>query len=144
MSKGFFFKLVLCTGLFILGVLYMYAHVGNAPLLQLHMSDRAGRCSERRNIFFLRVPKTGSTTIRHLFLRFGIERNLSFMLFASNRIILQNFRQLLLPEPNRSTGFTGRYNIVCDHIIYNDSEIKALMPKDTFYLASLRHPIAHI
>ncbi|KAK2159316.1 hypothetical protein NP493_1726g00001 [Ridgeia piscesae] len=56
----------------------------------------------------------------------------------------RTFRHLLLPEPNRSTGFDGRYNILCDHTMYSESEMKQLMPQDTFYLTNLRHPFTHV
>ena len=102
-------------------------------------------CTEKRNIFFLKIAKTGSTTVQQLLLRFGLVRNLSFMLFVNKWAYpSRTFRHLLLPEPNRSTGFDGRYNILCDHTMYSESEVKQLMPQDTFYLTNLRHPFTHV
>ena len=102
-------------------------------------------CTEKRNIFFLKIAKTGSTTVQQLLLRFGLVRNLSFMLFVNKWAYpSRSFSHLLLPEPNRSTGFDGRYNILCEHTMYNESEVKQLMPQDTFYLTNLRHPFTHV
>ena len=107
--------------------------------------NEGATCIEKRNIFFLKIAKTGSTTVQQLLLRFGMMRNLSFMLFVNKWAYpSRTFSHLLLPEPNRSTGFDGRYNILCDHTIYSESEVKQLMPQDTFYLTNLRHPFTHV
>ena len=130
------------------------AKPNSAPVTELRVNKSHGSkvtvkpdsCTERRHIFFLRVAKTGSSTLRSLLLRFGMTRNLSFVLFAKTFLIFnkKEFRNLLLPEPSRSTGFDGRYNLLVEHTVFNDSEIKALMPDNTFYLATLRHPITQI
>ena len=104
-----------------------------------------GGCTERRNVFFLKIAKAGSTTVQQLLLRFGLVRDLSFMLFVNKwSYPSPTFSQFLLPEPNRSTGFDGRYNILCEHTVFNEPEVKRLMPSDTFYVAILRHPLTHI
>ena len=123
------------------------ASVTELPLTKGHspkVTVRPDRCTERRHIFFLRVAKTGSSTLRSLLLRFGITRNLSFVLFAKTSFTKKVYRNLLLPEPSRSTGFDGHYNLLVEHTVFNESEIKALMPDNTFYLATLRHPITQI
>ncbi|KAI0222822.1 Galactose-3-O-sulfotransferase 2 [Lamellibrachia satsuma] len=102
-------------------------------------------CVKRQNVFFLKIKKTGSTTVQQLLLRFGLVRDLSFMLFVNKwSYPSPTFTHLLLPEPSRSTGFDGRYNILCEHTVYSEPEVKKLMPNDTFYLANLRHPFTHI
>ena len=121
--------------------------VTELPLSKSHgpkVTVKPDSCTERRHIFFLRVAKTGSSTLRSLLLRFGMTRNLSFVLFAKTSFTKKVYRNLLLPEPSRSTGFDGRYNLLVEHTVFNDSEIKALMPANTFYLATLRHPITQI
>ena len=104
-----------------------------------------GGCIKRQNVFFLKIKKTGSTTVQQLLLRFGLVRDLSFMLFVNKwPYPSSTFTHLLLPEPSQSTGFDGRYNILCEHTVYSEPEVKKLMPNDTFYLANLRHPFTHI
>ncbi|KAI0210989.1 Galactose-3-O-sulfotransferase 2 [Lamellibrachia satsuma] len=107
--------------------------------------SNVGGCTERRNVFFLKIAKAGSTTVQQLLLRFGLVRDLSFMLFVNKwSYPSPTFSQFLLPEPNRSTGFDGRYNILCEHTVFNEPEVKRLMPSDTFYVAIFRHPLTHI
>ena len=104
-----------------------------------------GHCKERRNIFFLKIGKSGSTTVQQLLLRFGMVRDLSFALFVDKSTYPSpTFSEFLLPGPNRSTGFDGQYNIICEHTVYNESELKRWMPGDTFYLANIRHPLTHV
>ena len=109
------------------------------------MLSNVGGCTERQNIFFLKIAKTGSTTVQQLLLRFGLVRDLSFMLFVNKwSYPSRTFFHLLLPEPSRSTGFDGRYNTLCEHTMFSQPEVKRLMPSDTFYVANLRHPFTHI
>ena len=122
---------------------------GNETVIHATDSHRllrnGGGCIEKQNVFFLKIQKTGSTTVQQLLLRFGLVRDLSFMLFVNKWSYPSPiFTHLLLPEPSRSTGFDGRYNILCEHTVYSEPELKKLMPNDTFYLANLRHPFTHI
>ena len=55
-----------------------------------------------------------------------------------------SFSHFFLPEPSRSTGFDGRYNILCEHTMFNEPEVKRLMPSDKFYVGNLRDPLTHI
>ena len=104
-----------------------------------------GQCKERRNIFFLKIAKSGSTTVQQLLLRFGMVRNLSFALFVNKWTYPSpTFSEFLLPDPSKSTGFDGQYNIICEHTVYNETELKQWMPTDTFYLANIRHPLTHV
>ena len=114
-----------------------------ARISKMLISD--GHCKERRNIFFLKIAKSGSTTVQQLLLRFGMVRDLSFALFVDEFTYPSpTFSEFLLPAPNRSTGFDGQYNIICEHTVYNESELKRWMPGDTFYLANIRHPLTHL
>ena len=104
-----------------------------------------GQCKERRNIFFLKIAKSGSTTVQQLLLRFGMVRDLSFALFVNKWTYPSpTFIEFLLPDPSKSTGFDGQYNIICEHTMYNESELEQWMPTDTFYLANIRHPLTHV
>ena len=109
------------------------------------MPNSDSQCKERRNVFFLKIQKSGSTTVQQLLLRFGMVRDLSFALFVEKWTYPSpTFSEFLLPAPNRSTGFDGQYNIICEHTVYNETELKRWMPGDTFYLANIRHPLTHV
>ena len=83
--------------------------------------------------------------VQQLLLRFGMVRDLSFALFVNKWTYPSpTFSVFLLPAPNRSTGFNGQYNIICEHTVYNETELKQWMPTDTFYLANIRHPLMHV
>ena len=104
-----------------------------------------GHCKERRNVFFLKIAKSGSTTVQQLLLRFGMVRDLSFALFVNKWTYPSpTFSEFLLPGPSKSTGFNDQYSIICEHTMYNESELKRWMPGDTFYLANIRHPLTHV
>ncbi|XP_078661141.1 galactose-3-O-sulfotransferase 2-like [Branchiostoma floridae x Branchiostoma belcheri] len=41
-------------------------------------------------------------------------------------------------------SLTGSYNILCDHVVYDDRILRTLMPDDTVSIAILREPISHL
>ena len=104
----------------------------------------ANSCKEHTSLYFLKVHKAGSTTIQSLFWRFGVSRSLSIMVFKK-RFPYPNrdFRPILLPDPKIET-FDGRYDIFCEHSIFNDAPLKSKMKEDTEYIAILREPLSRL
>lgn len=101
---------------------------------------RADLCGKpQTHVFFLRVPKTGTSTSTFIFWRYGIRHNVS----------------VLLPKPYMEETY-GRidrnlhevnsppYGIVANQLIYNPVNFARFLPNDTAYIAQLRHPLAHL
>ena len=96
---------------------------------------------EKRHIAFLKVHKAASSTMQNILYRFGYERDLSFALPLAGHIIsetAQAYRRLLPPFDKK----TGRYDILCNHAIFNKDKFKSLMYNDAFYLAIVREPFS--
>ena len=102
--------------------------------------QNTSRCKETRNIFYLKVHKTGSTTVSNLLYKFGIMRNLSFS-YAEKNERLSDF----IGHPQdllRHTYRQHKFNIIATHTILDVDEIYSLMPSDTKIVATLRHPFS--
>ena len=85
--------------------------------------------------------KCASETLATMFYRFGVSRNLSFVLPRRRKIYLGWPFQL---EPGFYADSNTGYNILCDHAVYNASKFESLMPRDTVYISSLREPFSQV
>ena len=102
--------------------------------------------TECRNIYFLKIHKTGSTTFSSILYRFGIKRNLTFGFFSKG-----NFPSYLMadiiPHPVdllQGTKHQHKINIIAVHTLLDIPKISAAMPNDTKYVTSLRHPFSQL
>ena len=94
------------------------------------------KCTEKKHIAFIKVPKAASTTFANIFQRFGLSRNLSFLLprhVIDGRIIYNNILPLL--DDMRF------YDIVSNHIIFNATFFSEVFPSDVIVIANFRYPL---
>ena len=102
-------------------------------------------CQPQKNVAFLKVHKTGSSTMLNMFYRFASKYNLNLVLPKSN---IGNFNYLgygttLNPKELVPLIAGESYNILCNHVVYNRQAFRAIMPRDTMYIGILREPVAH-
>ncbi|KAL4229354.1 galactose-3-O-sulfotransferase 2 [Mactra antiquata] len=99
-----------------------------------------------RHIAFLKVHKTASSTAQNVFLRYGDERNLSFVLAHTkgesgwlNVISYENS----ITESNIVPAPRGQpFDLLCCHVIYNRKAFESVLPRDTVYIGIVREPIS--
>ena len=104
------------------------------------------RCMKQYNISFLKVHKAGSTTVMNIFLRFAIQHGLNIVLPNKSTGSGFNYlgygktvtREKIIPLPVNET-----YNILCNHVVYNKTAFRNIMPNKTKYLGILREPESH-
>ncbi|KAK3577750.1 hypothetical protein CHS0354_015788 [Potamilus streckersoni] len=107
---------------------------------------RPGSCNKHNHVAFLKVHKAGSTTVMNIFLRYAVQNKLNIVLpkrstgFGFNYLGYEEtvLRGNLVPLPKNQT-----YDILCNHVIYNRTAFRAILPNDTMYIAILREPIRH-
>ena len=101
---------------------------------------------EHQNIAFLKVHKAASSTVQNILFRYGLYRNLTFVLprppgfYWRNVISLRKSlteKNILPPPKNKS------YNILCNHVIYNKEAFQKIMPSNTKYIGIVREPMAY-
>ena len=89
---------------------------------------------EVRHNAFLKVHKTGSTTIQNIFFRFGYKRNLT--------IILPTKDNKLAPDIPLLDPLKGKdYDILAIHARFNHTVFSSLLPKDSVYIGIVRDPL---
>lgn len=113
---------------------YTYTHVAPDSILNTHVP--------RHHIAYVKVHKAASSTIQNILLRYGYVRNMIFVL-GRNANVYPNVISItesvteynIEPPPVNKT-----FDILCSHVIYNRASFRAIMPRDTIYLASVREP----
>lgn len=96
------------------------------------------------HVAFLKVHKTGSTTAQNIFLRFGWEHNLTFVLSPSKNVYkypnIISLRESLTINNTLPPPAGKHYEMLCNHVIYNRDVFRTIMPNDTVYIGILREP----
>ncbi|XP_069474192.1 galactose-3-O-sulfotransferase 2-like [Ambystoma mexicanum] len=141
---------VLCTllgftlreQLFLLDGLYQ-RYVRKVPF-QKTISSRAKICHPHTNVMFLKTHKTASSTVMNIMYRFTEKYNLSIALPVDGMSLFH------YPRPFQAKyveGFLAKkpgqlYNIICNHLTFNFSEVQKVVPNTTIYLSILRNPVS--
>ncbi|XP_075729308.1 galactosylceramide sulfotransferase-like [Rhipicephalus microplus] len=107
-------------------------------LLAANASDS---CVPRKNIVFLKTHKCASSTVMNIFLRYGTEHGLNFVLPRSRYTHYighpELFSRRLVVDVS---PYNMTYNILTHHTRYDDEEVHALMPPDSLYVTIVRRP----
>ncbi|XP_045178708.2 galactose-3-O-sulfotransferase 4-like [Mercenaria mercenaria] len=110
---------------------------------------------EVSHIEFLKVHKAASTTVQNVIMRFGLKRNLSFVIPTPRHYISVEktyFSDLWPPLPNRKYTHKNRvqnnkasrennkFDILCNHMVFNSKKVSRLLHDDSVYIAIVREP----
>eukprot|EP00058_Branchiostoma_floridae_P010409 XP_002595897.1 hypothetical protein BRAFLDRAFT_98568 [Branchiostoma floridae] len=131
--------------LLLVGVLSLLASMRYRERYRLSMdpimrSSRVHACKPDTKVAFLKLHKTGGSTIMQVLHRFGYLRNLSFVQPSSNNINqlypygLQDIRKYLPPEGKE-------FDILTYHTIYNRARITQLLSGNATFVTILREPM---
>lgn len=120
-----FFTLVF---LVIIVVYFMMGYVtffSRPSLLNTYIIDVTS-CRPQKYIVFIKVHKTGSTSIMNILQRYGLARNLTFILPLENNYLgkhttLELSPRILVPPENKAI------NILCNHVVYNRSAFRTAL-----------------
>lgn len=98
-------------------------------------------CPPAVNIFFLKTHKCASSTVQNILMRYGDERNLSFLLPKDRNYIghPEHFSRWLIPEKRKAFS---HFNILCHHLRFNADAVREVMPQSTIFISILRNPVS--
>lgn len=95
--------------------------------------------SEVRHIGFLKVHKAASSTVQNILYRFGLKRNLSFVLpMTSHYLATTKYSYNAVLPPLQKDN--GKYDILCNHARFNLAKFRTYLVKDAVYIAIVRDP----
>ncbi|GFN90292.1 galactose-3-o-sulfotransferase 3 [Plakobranchus ocellatus] len=99
-----------------------------------------GTVSERRQVVFAKVHKAASSTIQNIMLRFAMARNLSVLL-PDHSNVLNEKESKIDPSLLIAHQEGEPFDMLCNHLIFNESEIGKYVPETAFRVAILREPM---
>lgn len=93
---------------------------------------------------FLKTHKTGSSSIHNALWRYANTHNLLVALMQIMDVnITESFNRNMVVEPEiveRKLNTT--FSMIVEHMIFNETEVAAIMPEDTVYVTVLRDPVS--
>ena len=105
------------------------------------VAQNKSKVTEKQHIAFLKVHKAASSTVQNIFYRFGLKRNLSLVLPVGTHYIskmnTKRHYRILPPYDNN----TGKYDILCNHAVFNHKKFQKLLHNDSIYVATVREPL---
>ncbi|XP_067833057.1 galactosylceramide sulfotransferase-like [Heptranchias perlo] len=95
-------------------------------------------CSPRWELMFLKIHKTGSSTLLNVLLRYGEKHQLRFAFPDGGN-------DFNYPAPFQLTHVSGYrpgscYNVIANHMRFNPAEVGRLLPRERAYFTILREP----
>ena len=97
------------------------------------------RSTPKTHIAFLKTHKAASSTVQNILYRFGWTHGLSFVLPQVGHLLSRkadNYYPII-----SSLDQSGKYDILCNHVVFNKTQFKSLMHDDAVYLAIVRNPL---
>ena len=100
-------------------------------------------------IYFLKIFKTGSTTMYNMLGRFAMRNGLRWATYQTRPYevtdITPNKTNIVSRIiPNFDSASREKYNIIADHSVYDRDSIEKVLSKPISYITVLRHPVAHL
>ncbi|XP_039626696.1 galactosylceramide sulfotransferase isoform X1 [Polypterus senegalus] len=99
---------------------------------------RGAACTPKVDIMFMKTHKTASSTILNILFRFGQKHRLKFAFPESRNDFLYpaSFQRSHVKDYQPGMCF----NIICNHMRFNEEEVRKLLPADTIYFTIIRDP----
>ncbi|XP_041095848.1 galactosylceramide sulfotransferase-like [Polyodon spathula] len=114
---------------------YRPAHARSFPASN---ASQGGACTPKVDVMFMKTHKTASSTILNILFRFGEKHRLKFAFPESRNDF---FYPSLFQRTQVKDYRPGMcFNIICNHMRFNEPEVRKLLPSDTVYFSILRHP----
>jgi hypothetical protein len=116
---------------------------------KVYRKNTSKNSGEITHIEFLKVHKAASSTVQNILMRFGLKRNLSFVIPADQHYISKErtyFSDIWPPLPKESAdirdnlGKSDKHDILCNHMVFNRKKISRLLHNDSMYIGIVREP----
>ena len=100
-------------------------------------------CTPKTHVFYLKIGKTGSSTITNILYRFGLKHNLTMI--PTFKLTTMNITDELLLRPGGTLSeHYGKHHYHASHYIYDHNDAKKVAMKDTVFFTSTRNPVSRL
>ena len=101
----------------------------------------ASQCTApAQHIYYLKIHKCASTTMEALFYRYAIRNNLTIVFFTQKHTYPDPDMLYYLPPSTNPQ----HYNILASHTVFEEGQIKQILPAETKYVTMVRKPLKHL
>lgn len=94
-------------------------------------------CTEKTNFVFIKCMKCATETMGTIIRRFGLVRNLNFVVPVKNNIYLG--WPFVIEEMDYRPS-KKPFNILMEHAVYNSTKMEKMMPNNAVYITIIREP----
>ena len=92
---------------------------------------------------FMKTHKTGSSSIQNCLFRYAEDHHLMIALMRNYNDSERSFNRDMIIDPAvLKKRLNTTYSMLLQHMIYNDKEVRAIMPEDTVYITVFREPVS--
>ncbi|XP_029472584.1 galactose-3-O-sulfotransferase 2-like isoform X1 [Rhinatrema bivittatum] len=99
-------------------------------------------CHPVTNIMFLKTHKTAGSTVLNILYRFVENHNLTVALPVAKMHIFHYPRPFKAAYVDGFPNIWQKYNVMCNHMKFDNTEVQKIMPNNTLYFSILRNPIS--
>ena len=104
-------------------------------------SESSVNCPPKSKIFFLRVHKTGTSTITTLLYRFALSHGLSIFPAQDHPWPNKTLDDVIMLPPGCKKKHGGPFDVFAEHYNFNISQVDRYFPETDYdFVVSLRHP----
>ena len=114
----------------------------NSSFTYLESEASAKNGTAQTHIVFVKVHKAASTTIQNLFFRFSFKNQLNVLLRKSHGTALNESSRIINADKVIPNCDGVKYDILCNHIIFDVTQVSSFFPDDTVYITILREPFS--
>ena len=99
-----------------------------------------------KDIYYIKVHKTGSTTMQNILHRFAIKHDLKVALYNNEwaNVFPDAANASYLFEDITNMDTYKKYNIMCDHAVFDEAVFSGYMRPKLTYIATLREPLSQL
>ncbi|KAK3758189.1 hypothetical protein RRG08_005369 [Elysia crispata] len=94
-----------------------------------------------RQVVFAKVHKAASSTLQNILLRFAMAKDLDVLLPKTGEHLNEIFPKIH-PEDLIEHAEGQKFDILCNHLIFNEDEIAVYIPRNALRFAILREPLS--
>ena len=141
---------VMATAVMILNFSFIWPQTTRVPLFKHTPLERATLqirsqqlCTPQTHVFYLKIGKTGSSTITNILYRYGLKHNLT-MIPTYNIKTMNIAHELLLRPGETLREHYGKHHYHASHYVYDHDDLTKVAAKDTVFFASTRDPMSRL
>ncbi|KAK7098101.1 galactose-3-O-sulfotransferase 2-like [Littorina saxatilis] len=108
--------------------------------LQWSVNVSSRRSDEVQHIIFIKVHRAASTTLFNMLIRFALSRDLHVMFPAGDKDHLSENKAVLSPIIPHPPSPPFLFDILCNHVVFREHQVRPWFPADTKLITILRRP----